>query len=303
MDSSNEESLFSKLPQGPLSKRSLGVIAIQRVFGVLYCVVTSSSESSAVLVIDAGNTRVKFAWMEIPAGGGVPQSRGFSAIPVGADLPVDLIREWLQGGTISRAVIAGSNPPEVERVRAAWSLDVPLEGLPPREKLPLVIDVDFPQKVGIDRLLNAIAANVRRQPGQPAIVIDSGTATTIDLIDETGTFRGGAILPGFEMSSKALHQYTALLPLVPHHRLHEREPETVGRNTEAAVESGLYWGHVGAVRELVDRLLQVCAGGVEPLVLLTGGTGPLLKKHLPFVEWDAAVCLQGLALAAAEARS
>lgn len=255
-----------------------------------------------MLVIDAGNTRVKFAWMEIPTGGGVPLSRGFTAIPVGGELPVEQIAEWLKAQAITRAAIAGSNPPEVERVRAAWRLAIALETLPPREQFPLVIDVDFPQKVGIDRLLNAIAANARRRPHQPAIIIDSGTATTIDLVDSQGAFRGGAILPGFEMSSKALHQYTALLPLVPHHRLHEREPETIGRNTETAVESGLYWGHVGAVRELVDRMIHACPVGVEPLVLLTGGTGPLLKKHLPFVEWDPAVCLQGLALAAAHSR-
>lgn len=264
---------------------------------LIYFALISSSESRTVIVIDAGNTRVKFAWMETPTEGGVPRTREFLAIPVGGELPYEALAQWQL--SCPRVVIAGSNPPEVERVRRAWKGPLSLESLPPREQLPLVIDVDFPQKVGIDRLLNAIAANVRRRPRQPAIVIDSGTATTIDLIDEHGVFRGGAILAGFEMSSKALHQYTALLPLVPHHRLHEREPATVGRNTEAAVESGLYWGHVGAVRELVDRLLRTCSEGVEPLVLLTGGTGPLLKKHLPFVEWDPAVCLQGLALAAA----
>jgi len=268
-----------------------------RSFRLIYFVLASSSESCAVIVIDAGNTRVKFAWMEIPTEGGVPQTREFLAIPVGGELPQESLAQWQLSSP--RVMIAGSNPPEVERVRRAWKGPLALEALPPREQLPLVIDVDFPQKVGIDRLLNAIAANVRRRPRQPAIVIDSGTATTIDLIDEHGVFCGGAILAGFEMSAKALHQYTALLPLVPHHRLHEREPATVGRNTEAAVESGLYWGHVGAVREIVERLLRDCSDGVEPLVLLTGGTGPLLKKHLPFVEWDPAVCLQGLALAAA----
>ena len=119
-----------------------------------------------MLVIDAGNTRVKFAWMEIPSGGGVPLTRGFTAIPVGGELPVEQISEWLRSGTIQKSVIAGSNPPEVGRVRAAWSFAIPLEILPQREQFPLVIDVDFPQKVGIDRLLNAIAANARRRPQQ-----------------------------------------------------------------------------------------------------------------------------------------
>ncbi len=238
--------------------------------------------------------------MDLSAQGGVPRSLAFTATFVGQPLPLAMIEEWLRDDPRQRVVVDGSNPPEIERVLASW----PKEGSRPmrldRAKLPLVIDVDFPDKVGIDRLLNAIAANARRHPGQRAVIIDSGTATTVDLVDETGVFRGGAILPGFEMGAKALHQYTALLPFIQHHRLHDREPEPVGRNTTAALESGLYWGHVGGVCELVARMMKGdWPRGLEPLVLLTGGAAPVLRPHLTVADWDPALCLQGLALAAA----
>lgn len=255
-----------------------------------------------VIVVDAGNTRVKFAWMEFVQGENVPRTLGFVAIPVGQPLPYETLREWIRESPPRQVVVAGSNPPEVERVLHDW----PAGGAQPhrlgnRKTLPLVIDVEFPDKVGIDRLLNAIAANARRRSGQIAIVIDSGTATTVDLVDENGTFRGGAILPGFEMGAKALNEYTALLPLIQHHRLHDRVPPPVGRNTTEALESGLYWGHVGAVKQLIESIQSAFPthqAASAPLVLLSGGAGPVLRPHLGDVQWEPALCLQGLALAA-----
>ena len=255
-----------------------------------------------MIVVDAGNTRVKFSWMELHPLGQVPQTHGFVAIPVGQPLPVTTLQEWIRTGHPTCVVVAGSNPPEVERVLREW----PPVGVRPmrlgdRRQLPLVVDVEFPEKVGIDRLLNAIAANARRPPGQIAIVIDSGTATTVDLVDGLGVFRGGAILPGFEMGARALNQYTAWLPLIQHHRLHVRVPPVVGWNTTEALESGLYWGHVGAVRQLVESICRESAGPSEklaPLIFLTGGAAPVLRPHLPTAKSEAALCLQGLAIAA-----
>jgi type III pantothenate kinase len=261
----------------------------------------SGTGRCVVIVVDAGNTRVKFAWMELASGGGVPRTLGFVAIPVGQPLPIETLQTWIRDGHPGPVVVDGSNPPEVDRVLGEW----PAQGARPhtlgsRIHLPLVIEVEYPDKVGIDRLLNAIAANARRQPGQIAIVIDSGTATTVDLVDGTGAFRGGAILPGFEMGAKALHQYTALLPLIPHHRLHDRVPPAVGRNTTEALESGLYWGHVGAVKQLIESICGEHPTPPDvpaPLVMLSGGAAPVLRPHLGDVQWEPALCLQGLALA------
>ena len=80
--------------------------------------------------------------------------------------------------------------------------------------LPISVDVEFPDRVGIDRLLAAVAANRRRAPGRGAIIADLGTAVTVDFVDETGVFRGGAILPGMEIAADALHAYTDALPRV-----------------------------------------------------------------------------------------
>lgn len=243
----------------------------------------------------------------------LPDCRRSSAVACGAELPfADAVAGIPAAGTIM-GVVTGSNPSEVDRVCRAWPADwTSPHRLADRRELGLSLDVDFPDKVGIDRLLNAVSANVLRADRQPAIIIDSGTATTVDYVSSAGAFCGGAILPGFDLCARALHQYTALLPLVPLSRVIQRDglPAELGRNTEAAITSGLYWGHVGAVKELMRRLMHVAAPGERassaagpaselPLLVLTGGAAPLLLPHLPtFVRHEPHLALQGLALVA-----
>jgi type III pantothenate kinase len=256
--------------------------------------------SELVLVVDAGNTRVKLGTFDALARGAraLPACQQALAIPTGAPVPWDDF-----SSRIERAIITGSNPREVDRLVEQWPRDRPApERLVDRKRLPIVIDVDFPEKVGIDRLLQAIAANVVREPEQPAVIISSGTATTVDYVDARGHFCGGAILPGFDLCAKALHQYTALLPLIDMAAVIERDapPAELGRNTQAAITSGLYWGHVGAVKELMRRLMHVDEVHHHPLLLLTGGAAPLLHPHLPtIVRYEPHLALQGLALVAA----
>jgi type III pantothenate kinase len=171
--------------------------------------------------------------------------------------------------------------------------------------IPVSLDVDFPEKVGLDRLLSAVAANALRPSDRAAIVIDSGTATTINYISPTGTFCGGAILPGLEMSAKALHHYTALLPLLPVHELGGDEPIAPGRNTREAIRNGLLWGQVGAIRELVAQLcrqrghsLSLSDPNHAPWLVLTGGGGPVLSPHFPDVLRLASLGMHGLVLTA-----
>lgn len=250
-----------------------------------------------LLVIDAGNTRVKFGLFDEPdrSGSILPVCRRGTAVACGEDVS----RDQVLGDAVAvrQAFITGSNPREVERLQREWPHDWPAPVvLADRSRFPLVIDVDFPDKVGIDRLLNAVAANVVRRENQPAIVIDSGTATTVDYVNARGDFCGGAILPGFDLCAKALHQYTALLPLVPQSTVDAPHPPERGRNTQAAITSGLYWGHVGAVKELLQRFTASDTAGTEPLVLLTGGAAPLLAPHLPKVRYEPHLSLQGLAI-------
>jgi type III pantothenate kinase len=143
--------------------------------------------------------------------------------------------------------------------------------------LPISIDVQQPERVGMDRLAAAVAANRLRLPNQAAVVVDAGTALTVNFITADGTFRGGVILPGFKLTAKALAEGTDLLPLITAD-LNADPPAVVGKTTESAIRSGLFWGSVGAVRELVDRMSQEAASPVQ--VFVTGGDAQRLAEYM-----------------------
>jgi type III pantothenate kinase len=136
--------------------------------------------------------------------------------------------------------------------------------------LPLPIDVDQPARVGMDRLLASLAAERLREPEQGAVIVSIGSAITVNLLTAEGHFAGGAILPGLFMAAQALSSKTDALPLVSR-SLAEEPPPACGRNTKAAIASGLYWGAVGAVRELVGQLGQGTIGSSN--LFFTGGDG------------------------------
>jgi len=136
------------------------------------------------------------------------------------------------------------------------------------DNVSLTIAVDEPSRVGIDRLLGALAAKQTREPSRAAIIVDLGTAITVDLLDAEGAFAGGAILPGIGMSARALAEQTDALPHVAMEHL-ENAPAALGKSTEAAIQAGLYWGAVGAIRELVARLTSELPQ--PPELFFTGG--------------------------------
>jgi type III pantothenate kinase len=137
--------------------------------------------------------------------------------------------------------------------------------------VPMPILVDQPARVGIDRLLAALAADRLRTPGRAAVVVDCGTAITVDLVRADSSFAGGAILPGIAMSARALHEQTDALPRVDADRL-DRPPAPLGASTVGAIQAGLYWGAIGAIRELIGRLSADRDGPLD--VFLTGGASP-----------------------------
>lgn len=143
---------------------------------------------------------------------------------------------------------------------------------------PLQLDLPAPQRVGGDRLAAAVAANAIRSPRQSAIVIDAGTAITVDALDAGGVFLGGAILPGVELAARALCEGTDLLPHVRLESAGTPVPAVIGKATETAIRSGLYYGSIGAVREIVARLkLELSA---DPVLIVTGGWGQVLASEL-----------------------
>jgi type III pantothenate kinase len=142
---------------------------------------------------------------------------------------------------------------------------------------PLVVEVDAPERVGMDRLMGAVAADRLRPADRAAIVVDLGTAIKVDLLSDVGAFVGGGILPGMAMSAWALQQQTDALPRVAVDHWHQ-PPRPLGKSTVPAIESGIFWGAVGAIRELVSQLTKLLAE--PPAVFVTGGGSQLVAEVL-----------------------
>ncbi len=159
--------------------------------------------------------------------------------------------------------------------------------------LPLWVRLEKPDHVGIDRLLDAVAANSRRPMDTPAIAIDAGSAVTVDWVDETGAFAGGAILPGLRLMAAALHDHTALLPQINPPRA---TPPLPGASTIAAMEAGIFWAVAGGVRALIEQYKTRTK--VSPQVFLTGGDAPMLQAILPDASLWPTMTLEGIRLSA-----
>lgn len=130
-----------------------------------------------------------------------------------------------------------------------------------------------PKSVGADRVCDAVAGYEKY--GGPLLILDFGTANTIDVIGEDGSYQGGIILPGFETSSEALHMKAALLPAV---RL--KVPQNViGRTTEESIRVGLMHGAIGALKYLIAKVISELDQG-EPTVIATGGMAPGIVPYL-----------------------
>ncbi|MHC4178649.1 MAG: type III pantothenate kinase [Planctomycetota bacterium] len=231
-----------------------------------------------VAAVDVGNARVKLGLFAAQTGGRFPEPAATLALD-GRRPDWNRIGPWLKEGSQPHVAwwIGSVNRPATTRlldwIRGHRPAD-PITLLA-ADDLPLVVELERPDMVGIDRLLDAVAANYLRQPNRPAVVVDVGTAITVDLVSAEGSFLGGAILPGIAMSARAMHEYTDLLPLVEMTELHA-PPPALGSVTVEALRSGLFWGAVGAIRQLTERL----AGDDEPQVFLTGGAGPAVAELL-----------------------
>ncbi len=146
-----------------------------------------------------------------------------------------------------------------------------------------------PHEVGADRIAGAIAAT-QRHPHANVIVVDCGTATTFDVVTATTDYLGGAILPGIGISVETLAGRTAKLPTVEI----ARPAAALGRSTVESIQSGIFHGHVGAVRQLVAELAKEAFNGERPRVVGTGGFARLLDGEKLFDEVVPELVLLGL---------
>ena len=188
-------------------------------------------------------------------------------------------------------VILGSVVPPLNR---EWEgvckgLEVPLRIVRPLHPDLLPLNVETPTEVGIDRIIDSWMALQKYRP--PLLVIDFGTATTIDVVGPTGDYCGGVILPGIDLGAEALFRRTALLPQVS-----VRKPTSViGRNTVNCIQSGLYYGWLEMIRGLVERIRREME--VDVTVITTGGLSSVFADDSGFADHvEPALTLDGLYL-------
>ena len=248
-----------------------------------------TSPVQSLLAIEVGSSRVKLGWF--PSAGACTSDKPTGNLPIAAPPlpePAEVFRiehrsdddqwtaevearldEWsLPRETICIvAVVHQAAAETLERrtlVSRQWSRVVTLS----RDDIPIRTDVKDRARVGVDRLLNALAVNRIRPSGRPAIVLDMGTAMTVNLISSDGRFQGGAILAGPITALRALNAATSSLPLLGP-EVFDEPPPVVGKSTEEAMASGAYWGVVGAARQLIERMADSCKEAPE--VFITGG--------------------------------
>ena len=158
----------------------------------------------------------------------------------------------------------------------------------PGIKTGINIKYENPRELGSDRIANAVAAYA--QYGGPCIFIDFGTATTFGVVDEHGSFLGGSIFPGIKVASEALVSGTAKLP-----RFAIEKPESViGRTTLSNLQSGMYYGYVGLVKHIVQKMKQEL-GRQDAIVVATGGMALLISEESKVIDkLDGLLTLKGL---------
>lgn len=244
------------------------------------------------VVVDVGNSRIK--WGRCVGG----------AITASASLMPDDPHAWQQQlatWKISKDanwLVTGVHPQRRDQL-TAWLREQghTVRLLNDPKEMPITVLLDRPDHVGIDRLLDAVAANQRREEGRTAVVIDAGSAVTVDLIDANGAFAGGVIMPGLRLMSKALHDYTALLPLVDPP---VGTPTVPAKSTRSAVEAGVHAGVVGGIRHVIEQYRR--SQPTPPRIFLTGGDSQVLSFSLPEADLWPEMTLEGIRLVAESLR-
>ena len=234
-----------------------------------------------LLAIDVGNTNTVFAlYRERHALGQwrISTIRERTADEYAAALTQLMTLKGYSHGDVGAAVISSVVPqaltPLKSMCREFFSCTARVVGDDLAVTIPVV--VDNPREVGADRLVNAVAAHTRYQG--PLIVVDFGTATTFDVIDEGGRYCGGVIATGINLSLEALHRAAAKLPRVAV----ERPDRVIGTSTVSAMQSGVFWGYVSMIEGIVARIRSEF--GAEMKVIATGGLAGLFAGATDVIE-------------------
>ncbi len=243
-----------------------------------------------LLAIDVGNTQTVFGLFE--DGRLTEQFRvGTDRTHTGDELAV-MLRAFVELDTLHGIVLCSSVPPlvrEYELFADRWA-GAELLVLGPGVSTGVPIRYDDPREVGPDRIANAVAA--RERHGTPCLVVDFGTSTNFDVVNEAGEFAGGVLAPGVEISMEALFARAARLPKVPF----EAPERVISQTTTAALQSGLVYGFAGQVDAIVERILAELRANGAPVVA-TGGLADLIAPHSRTISVvDPELTLEGLRL-------
>jgi type III pantothenate kinase len=252
-----------------------------------------------LLAIDAGNTNTVFALFD-----GTEQL-GVWRMVTQAERTSDEYAAFLKimmaaaglgdavlGGAILGSVVPAANFHLVSLCRKTFGCEPLIVGQP-NVKIGFKLKLDQPSEVGADRLINVIGGVASYKP--PLLMIDFGTATTFDVVDENGDYCGGAIAPGVNLSLQALHMAAAKLPRVAV----MRPAKVIGTATVPAIQSGIFWGYVGLIEGLIARTKAEFAEShkKEMTVIATGGLAPLFRDAIPAIQFiDSDLTLRGLRL-------
>lgn len=246
-----------------------------------------------LLAIDVGNTNSKFAIYD--GDGWRAQWRSATYSSRTADeyapwLAQVMALSGLTFGDVKACIISTVVPQALFHLRNLSRRYIGAEPLvigEPTVKLGIEVRIDKPSEAGADRLVNAVGAF--EAYGGPAIVIDSGTATTFDIVGADGAFEGGVILPGINLSLQALHDAAARLP-----RIEIRDPgRVIGKDTVSAMQSGTYLGSIEMIEGLVRRIKDEY--GQPMKTIATGGVASLYEGGFPSIDhFDQELTSRGL---------
>ncbi|MGE0045794.1 MAG: type III pantothenate kinase [Hyphomonadaceae bacterium] len=246
-----------------------------------------------LLAIDVGNTNTKFAVYD------GKEWRGQWRASTDSRRTADEYGPWfaqllalggLSFGDLKACIISTVVPQALFNLRNLSRRYVGVEPMVIGEdglELGIEVRIDKPSEAGADRLVNAVGAFV--DYGGPAIVIDSGTATTFDIVAADGAFEGGIILPGINLSLQSLHDAAARLP-----RVEIRDPGVIiGKDTVRAMQSGIYWGSIDMIGGLIRRIKEEY--GKPMKTIATGGVASLFEgSALPVDHYDQDLTSRGL---------
>lgn len=250
-----------------------------------------------LLAIDAGNTNIVFALVE----DGAIRTRW--RIATDPRRTADEYAVWLHQlialegydrNVVDAVIIANVVPRalhNLEVLASKYFKVTPLIAGRPPVDWNIVLDVDEPDSVGADRAVNTIAAHALH-PGD-LIVVDFGTATTFDVVDYTGAYKGGIIAPGINLSLDALFAAAAKLPRIAIEA--PKHDGVIGRNTEDQMHAGIFWGYIALIEGLVARMKAEIGRPVK--VISTGGLATLFNAHTSvFDAIEPDLTIQGLGL-------